>query len=70
MCADDTVPFFADKDDVIQSVLTVEMEKLNIWLIENKLFLYKEKTETLLFGTSANLLNVTNYQLSINDYFR
>ena len=39
------------------------MERLNVWLIENKLFLNKEKTETVLFGTNA----LTNYQLSINE---
>ena len=69
MYADDTVLFFADKDNsVIQSVLTVELERLNVWLIENKLFLNKEKTESVLFGTSANLSNVTNYQLSISEH--
>jgi hypothetical protein len=67
MYADDTVLFFADKDcEVINRVLTAELEKLNIWLLENKLFLNQEKTETVLFGSNANLGKASNYQPSIN----
>lgn len=39
---------------------------MSVWLIESKLFLNKEKTEVVLFRTSANLLKVTNDQLHID----
>ena len=67
MYADDTALFFADKDcEVIQRVLTAELEMLNIWLLENKLFLSQEKSETVLFCTNPNLGNASNHQPSIN----
>ena len=63
----DTVLYYANKEsDVIQQVLDENLEKLNTWLIENNLFLNIEKTEAVLFGTTANLSKVTNYQLVIN----
>ena len=69
MYADDTVLFFADRDSgVIQNVLTTELENLRAWLMENKLSLNREKTETVLFGTNANLSKVTNYELSIDGF--
>ena len=36
--------------------------------MENKLSLKRKKTETVLFGTNANLSKVTNYELSIDDF--
>ena len=67
MYADDTVLYYANKEsDVNQRVLNENLEKLNTWLIENNLFLNIEKTEAVLFGTTANLSKVTNYQLVIN----
>ncbi len=69
MYADDTVLLFADKDSsVIQNVLATELENLKAWLMKNKLSLNREKTETVLFGTNANLSKVTNYELSIDDF--
>ena len=47
-------------------MLNENLEKLNTLLIENNLFLNIEKTEAVLFGTTANLSKVTNYQLVIN----
>ncbi|CAB3991987.1 Hypothetical predicted protein [Paramuricea clavata] len=69
MYADDTVLFFAERDSgVIQNVLTTELENLRAWLMENKLSLNRKKTETMLFGTNANLSKVTNYELSIDGF--
>ncbi|CAB4026455.1 RNA-directed DNA polymerase from mobile element jockey, partial [Paramuricea clavata] len=62
MYADDTVLFFADMDSgVIQNVLTTELENLRAWLMENKLSLNRKKTETVLFGTNANLSKEDDY---------
>ena len=69
MYADDTVLFFEDRDSgVIQNVLATELENLKVSLMENKLSLNREKTETVLFGTNANLSKITNYELSIDDF--
>lgn len=68
MYADRTVLFFADRDSgVIQNVLNTELKNLKAWLTENKLSLNRKKTETVLFGTNANLSKVTYCELSIDD---
>ncbi len=52
MYADDTVLFYAAKDvNVIEKTLNKELDLIATWLRENSLFINKEKTECLLFGT-------------------
>ena len=66
MYADDTVLFYSSKDvHDIESVLTKELGVVSNWLNENSLYLHKDKTESVLFGTRARLSNTTSFDVSI-----
>ena len=67
MYADDTVLFYSSKDiQDIETVLTRELKVVSTWLTENNLYLHKDKTESVLFGTGARLSKVTNLDISVN----
>lgn len=69
MYADDTVLFYSAKDvNVIEEKLNEDLGLIGNWLRENSLFINKEKTECLLFGTPGKLSNIESFHVSINDY--
>ena len=69
MYADDTVLFYSAKDvNVIEEKLNENLGLIGNWLRKNSLFINKEKTECLLFGTPGKLSNIESFQVHINDY--
>ena len=69
MYADDTVLFYSSRDvQDIESVLTSDLGLVSLWLRDNSLFLHKDKTESVLFGTGARLANVSSFDVSINGH--
>ena len=65
MYADDTVLYYADRDaEVIEKTLNEDLNYIENWLRSNSLFLHKEKTECILFGTGARLSSVNSFTLS------
>ena len=68
MYADDTVIFYASKEvSEIERVLNNQLANLHKWLLENNLFLNKEKTECVLFGSSPRLCKVQNFSIILGN---
>ena len=68
MYADDTVIFYASKKvSEIERVLNSQLDNLHKWLLENNLFLNKEKTECVLFGSSPRLCKVQNFSIILGN---
>ena len=66
MYADDTVLYYADRDvEVIEKTLNEDLNHIDNWLRNNGLFLHKEKTKCILFGTGARLLSVNSFTVSV-----
>ncbi len=65
MYADDTV-LLAKDVKVIEKTLNEELDLIATWLRENSMFINKEKTECLLFGTTGKLSNVESFDIRIN----
>ena len=66
MYADDTVVFFAAPEvSTIQATLVKELQAIECWLHLNSLFIYKTKTEAMLFGTSHKLAKISQFSITI-----
>ena len=50
----------------IESTLSMELEKLNLWLIDNKLSLHLVKTESILFRPTKKLKQQPNLKFQCN----
>ena len=58
MYADDTVLYYAARNVAdIERVLNKELKLLNDWLVNNGLFLHRQKMECVLFGSSPRFLS-------------
>ena len=69
MYADDTVLYFASNSvSEIENVLNCDLHLLQMWLLDNILFLIKKTTEFVLFGTSARLSRVGDCTVNIGDH--
>ena len=65
MYADDTVLYYAVRDaELIEKTLKEDLNYIDNWLWDNSLFLHKEKTECILFGTGARLMSVNSFTVS------
>ena len=64
--ADDAVLFSSAKDaQTIEQALNYDLSVISDWISQNHLFLNKEKTEVVLFGTSQKLATVEEFRISI-----
>ena len=65
--ADHTVLFSSGTDiATIEKKINDEMNLVDSWLRDNSLFLNAGKTESMLFGTCANLKNVNYFNIHVN----
>ena len=67
MYADDTVIYASKEVSEIERVLNSQLANLHKWLLENNLFLNKEKTECVLFGSSPRLCKVQNFSIILGN---
>ena len=63
-----TTRFFSKDVNVIEEKLNENLRLIGNWLRKNSLFINKEKTECLLFGTPGKLSNIESFHVHINDY--
>ena len=69
MYADDTVLFYSHKDvSDIERKLNQDLSSIDAWLSDNSLFLNREKTECLLFGTRGKLSAVNSFNITIKGH--
>ena len=69
MYADDTVLFYSHKDvSDIERKLKQDLSSIDAWLSDNSLFLNREKTECLLFGTRGKLSAVNSFNITIKGH--
>jgi len=62
--ADDSALLISHKDiDYIQTELSVQLESVNKWLIDNRLSLHLGKTESILFGSKRKLKKHSNIRV-------
>ena len=65
--ADDTVIFYSGKDLLdIQLTLERNLTQVNSWLKDNSLFLHKDKTQSMLFGTEPRLRSADSFTVNFN----
>ena len=66
--ADDSALMVSHRDvNVIQEQLSLEMEAVNEWLIDNKLSLHLGKTESILFGPKRKLAKQSELSIKCGD---
>ena len=69
MYADDIVLFYSHKDvSDIERKLNQDLSSIDAWLSDNSLFLNREKTECLLFGTRGKLSAVNSFNITIKGH--
>ena len=68
MYADDTVIFCAGKNTKdIEQKLNDDPAFIDSWLTINSLFLHKDKTESVLFGSNGKLSKVDSFKIRVGD---
>ena len=67
MYADDTVIYASKEVSEIERVLNSQLANLHKWLLENNLFLNKEKTECVLFGSSPKLCKMQTFSIILGN---
>ena len=50
---------------MIEKTINEDVNYIENWLRNNKLFLHKEETECILFGSEARLSSVNNFTVSV-----
>ena len=67
--ADDSALLVSHKDvKVIEQTLSIELQSLSHWLVDNKLSLHLGKTEAILFGTKRKLRRCSRLNITCNGH--
>jgi len=65
--ADDSMIMVSDRNPkAIEQKLSVELDSVNKWLIQNKLSLHPGKCESILFGSKRKIKKVSEFKVNLN----